>query len=183
LSNIPLFKATIQERKHFMERIWAPWRLQYVTGCDDKKETCVFCDHVNVQDREKKILARGEHCFVIMNIFPYNNGHLMVAPYRHISELSQLNREEMYEILECLAKWTEILKSAMYCHGFNIGINIGRIAGAGIADHLHIHIVPRWDGDTNFMPVISDTKVIPQSLEDCYDLLIKTKEKMDGERK
>lgn len=166
-----------------MERIWAPWRLKYVTGCDDKKDTCIFCDHVKEQDREKKILARGEHCFVVMNIFPYNNGHLMVAPYRHVSDLSQLNREEMYEILECLAEWTEILKSAMHCHGFNVGINLGRIAGAGIADHLHVHIVPRWDGDTNFMPVIADTKIIPQSLEECYDLLIKTKEKRDGRDK
>lgn len=166
-----------------MERIWAPWRLKYVTGCDDKKDTCIFCDHVKEQDHEKKILARGEHCFVVMNIFPYNNGHLMVAPYRHVSDLSQLNREEMYEILECLAEWTEILKSAMHCHGFNIGINLGRIAGAGIADHLHVHIVPRWDGDTNFMPVIADTKIIPQSLEECYDLLIKTKEKRDGRDK
>ncbi|MCD4785043.1 MAG: HIT domain-containing protein [Candidatus Eremiobacteraeota bacterium] len=163
-----------------MERLWAPWRLKYVTKCDEKKDICVFCEHLKEQDREKKILARGEHCFVIMNIFPYNNGHLMVAPYRHVSSLTDLNREEMYEVLECLAEWTEILKSAMFCHGFNIGINLGRIAGAGIADHLHVHIVPRWDGDTNFMPIIGDTKIIPQSLEECYDLLKKTKEKRDG---
>lgn len=155
-----------------MERLWAPWRLKYVTATDEKNG-CVFCDHNEEQDEDKKILQRGKHCFVIMNIFPYNNGHIMVAPYRHICKLTDLEPEEKLEMMDMLTLWTEILREKMNCHGFNIGLNLGRIAGAGIDDHMHFHIVPRWNGDTNFMPVIADIKVIPQSLEDCYQILRK----------
>lgn len=154
-----------------MERLWAPWRLQYVKGTDDEKDGCVFCLSGEVKDRDKLILDRGKTCFVIMNIYPYNNGHIMVAPYRHLGDFSLLTSEEKCEIMELLSKWTDIIKRTMYCHGFNIGINLGRIAGAGIADHIHFHIVPRWNGDTNFMPVIGDAKVLPESLEQCYNSL------------
>ena len=159
-----------------MERMWAPWRLNYVSSTDDKKDGCIFCDDSECSDKERFILERGEHSIVIMNIYPYNNGHLMVAPRRHLCSLSALREEERNEIMMFLGKWTDILKKALFCHGFNVGVNLGRIAGAGIADHMHFHIVPRWNGDTNFMPVLADIKVIPQSLEDCYELLIKTME-------
>jgi ATP adenylyltransferase len=162
-----------------MERLWAPWRLQYVNATDNKKEQCVFCDQEGVDDELRKILYRGNKCIVIMNIFPYNNGHLMIAPRRHISKLTDLDNEEKLEIMDLLAKWTEILTRAMNCHGFNVGLNMGRIAGAGIDDHMHFHIVPRWNGDTNFMPVLTDIKVIPQSLEDCFSILKKTMMEME----
>lgn len=165
-----------------MERIWAPWRLEYVSVTDCKHSGCVFCCHTQEQDEEKRILHRGKHSFVIMNIFPYNNGHIMIAPYNHVSSLSDLSVEEMCEMMELLRDWTDTIKKSMHCHGFNIGLNLGRIAGAGIADHMHIHIVPRWDGDTNFMPVIADIKVIPQSLDSCYKLLKQEwREKQDAE--
>jgi len=164
-----------------MERIWAPWRLEYVANTDNKKDYCIFCDDTDETDEKRKILKRGEHCFAIMNIFPYNNGHTLIAPYRHVANLADLKKEEMCEIMESLGIWTEILKKALHCHGFNIGVNIGRIAGAGIAEHIHFHIVPRWDGDTNFMPVLADTKIIPQSLDDCFSLLKRTLEaQVDG---
>jgi len=160
-----------------MERIWAPWRLNYVSNTDNKREVCVFCNDPECTDEERFILQRGEHSIVIMNIFPYNNGHIMVAPVRHTCSLSALTGDERNEIMFFLGEWTEILKQALQCHGFNVGVNLGRIAGAGIEDHLHFHIVPRWNGDTNFMPVLADIKVIPQSLEDCYNLLKTTMEK------
>ncbi len=129
---------------------------------------------------EKKILQRGEHCFVIMNIFPYNNGHIMVAPYRHICKLHDLNADEKLEMMDMLSRWTDILQEKLNCHGFNVGLNLGRTAGAGIDDHMHFHIVPRWNGDTNFMPVLADIKIIPQSIEDCYDMLLKASEELTG---
>lgn len=165
-----------------MERLWAPWRLQYVTSTDNKRDVCVFCDQDDVDDESRKILERGKTCIVIMNIFPYNNGHLMIAPRRHIAKLADLNNEEKLEIMNLLTKWTDILTKALNCQGFNVGLNVGRIAGAGIDDHMHFHIVPRWNGDTNFMPVMADIKVIPQSLEDCYEILIKTMRELEGER-
>ncbi len=163
-----------------MERIWAPWRLNYVSSTDDKREGCVFCDDSERNDGERFILQRGQYSIVIMNIFPYNNGHIMVAPTRHTCSLSALTDEERNEIMKFLGEWTEILKQALQCHGFNVGVNLGRIAGAGIADHLHFHIVPRWNGDTNFMPVLADVKVIPQSLEDCFNLLKESLEKFNN---
>ena len=151
-----------------MEKLWAPWRLKYVQATDNKEVGCVFCLDDDCDDVQRRILQRGKFCFVIMNIFPYNNGHLLVAPYRHTSDFAGLTSEEKLEIMELIGLWTKILKKTMFCHGFNIGANLGRIAGAGIADHLHFHIVPRWNGDTNFMPVIGNTKVLPESIEDCY---------------
>ncbi len=151
-----------------MEKLWAPWRMKYVQNTDSCEGGCVFCLEEGCDDIKCRILQRGKHAFVIMNIYPYNNGHLLIAPYRHTADLAGLTPEEKLEIMELLGLWTKILKKAMSCHGFNVGANLGRIAGAGIADHLHFHIVPRWNGDTNFMPVIGNTKVLPESLEDCY---------------
>ena len=154
-----------------MERLWAPWRMAYVEKCDEPCE-CIFC-HLPKKgnDRDNLILFRGELSFVIMNKFPYAVGHLMVTPYKHTSDMNDLSVEELTEISINVRRTLNVLKSAMSPQGFNIGVNLGRSGGAGIIDHVHYHIVPRWNGDSNFMPVIGDTKIISQSLEETYDRL------------
>lgn len=160
-----------------MNKIFAPWRIEYIKM--EKIEGCIFCKLPAMNEDEKNlILYRGKQAFVIMNNYPYNPGHVMVAPYRHVAEFENLKKEEVEEIYELISLMLRAIKNAMNPHGFNIGINIGRVAGAGIEDHIHVHIVPRWNGDTNFMPVIADTKVIPQSLEDTYKELKKEIEKI-----
>ncbi len=158
-----------------MERLWAPWRLQYIKNADKmNEEGCIFCDLPAAnpdKDREHLILFRGERAFVIMNRFPYNNGHLMVVPYKHTGSLEQLSAEERLELMNLVERSVAVLSQAISPHGFNIGMNLGRIAGAGIDEHLHFHIVPRWNGDTNFMPVLADTKVISAALIETYDQL------------
>jgi len=160
-----------------MKTIWAPWRIEYVTK--EKEEGCIFCEKPKEEnDRENLILYRGESGFIILNRYPYSNGHLMAVPYRHIKELAELNDRERVELMNLTIKSVEILK-VMKPDGFNIGMNLGRVAGAGIDDHLHFHIVPRWSGDTNFMPVIGDLKVMPEYLNQTYLKLteqLKTKE-------
>ena len=156
-----------------MKQLWAPWRIEYIKL--EKPEECIFCKAVKEnRDEENLVLWRGKVAFVIMNKFPYNNGHLMIAPYRHVGHFEELTKEELTEMGIILQKCVKVLKKAMSPDGFNVGINIGKIAGAGVEDHIHIHIVPRWSGDTNFMPVISDTRVIPQALHDTYSCLLYT---------
>jgi ATP adenylyltransferase len=151
-----------------MEQLWAPWRMQYIAKADHV-EGCIFCVFPSEEnDEERLILERGEHTFIILNAFPYTNGHLMVTPYRHTADLNDLDDEEMLEMLAMTRRGVNLLKKAFKPDGFNIGINMGRVGGAGIADHIHIHIVPRWSGDTNFMPVIADVRVIPESLSAVY---------------
>ncbi len=155
-----------------MEQLWAPWRMSYVTGIKKPEEGCVFCNKPQQNnDRENLVLFRGKKCFVVMNLFPYNNGHLMVIPYQHTSDILDLDGESAADLwnLVCLGK--RVLTEAMQPQGFNIGMNIGRGGGAGIDQHIHMHIVPRWNGDTNFMPVIGKTKVISQALHETYDTL------------
>lgn len=153
-----------------MERLWAPWRLEYIAG--EKTEGCIFCVFPSQNDdRKNRILYRGEHAFVIMNAFPYSNGHLLVVPYCHISDLSELTDEQSLELMQLVKKSICVLKEAFRPDGINVGVNQGTAAGAGIADHVHLHIVPRWNGDTNFMPVFADVKVIPEALETTYDKL------------
>lgn len=153
-----------------MERIWAPWRMDYILG--DKDKECVFCiGPEEKDDKEKLIIARGKYCFVILNKYPYNNGHLMVTPYRHVSELTLLNDPELLEIMQFTQHSLKVFKKTMRPGGFNIGINTGITGGAGIKDHIHLHVVPRWEGDTNFMPVIGCTKIMPQHLQDTYNIL------------
>jgi ATP adenylyltransferase len=153
-----------------MERIWAPWRIEYVTA--DETPGCIFCNKpTEDRDKENMILFRGKLSFIMLNAFPYNNGHLMVAPYRHVGEFSEVNDEEMLDIMRLTRVGKDVLAKAFCPDGFNIGINLGRVAGAGIADHIHVHIVPRWNGDTNFMPVLADIKVMPQALERAYEVL------------
>jgi ATP adenylyltransferase len=150
------------------DRLWAPWRMKYIEAAARGEENgCFLCDNPKLEDSPQNlVLCRGHHCFVMMNLYPYNNGHLMVAPYRHIADLHQLTGEEWAEMGELIKLSLSALSETMHPHGHNIGLNLGRVAGAGIEDHLHLHIVPRWSGDTNFMPVIADTKVVSESLEE-----------------
>jgi ATP adenylyltransferase len=150
--------------------LWAPWRLEYVEG--PPPGGCIFCDKPSLgADRAALIVARWETCYAILNRFPYNNGHLMLAPFRHEAELSGLEPKERYELADKVALAGEALKRAFAPDGLNVGLNLGAAAGAGVAGHLHWHIVPRWHGDTNFMPVLADTKVIPQALEKTWEIL------------
>ncbi|MFC2061124.1 HIT domain-containing protein [Elusimicrobiota bacterium] len=152
------------------EILWAPWRVKYITRCDDME--CIFCEKPELsKDSENYILHRGEKAFALLNIYPYNNGHLMIAPYKHTGDISELSAEEWAEMMELVSIFTEKIKKEMQAQGFNIGMNVGRIAGAGFCDHLHMHVVPRWGGDTNFMPVIGDQKVISESLDSVYNKL------------
>lgn len=152
-----------------MEHLWAPWRIEYIMM--EKAEGCILCEKpAQKDDRRNYILYRGQENYVIMNRYPYNPGHLMIAPYRHVANLDELTENERIEHFEVVSQSTRILWEAFCPGGFNIGLNLGRAAGAGIDDHLHTHIVPRWSGDTNFMAV-SGTKVIPEALAETYDKL------------
>jgi ATP adenylyltransferase len=155
------------------EQLWATWRLQYIESADSV-EGCIFCDfpaHAESQDTANLILYRGPHAFIILNAFPYSNGHLMVVPYRHTANFDDFTDEEMLDVMHLTQISLRVLKSAFKPDGFNLGVNMGRVAGAGIASHLHWHIVPRWNGDTNFMPVLADVRVIPESLQVVYTRL------------
>ncbi len=154
-----------------MKFLWAPWRIEYILSNKDKT-TCIFCErYPQNNDRENLILYRGEKVFVIMNRFPYNSGHLMVVPYQHTGDIQNLSVEENQELMKVIQVSIAVLEEVMQPHGFNIGMNLKRVAGAGIEDHLHFHIVPRWDGDTNFMPIISNTKVVSEALDKTYEKL------------
>jgi ATP adenylyltransferase len=148
-----------------MERLWTPWRLSYVTSASEPASSspCIFCDALARGD-EPLVAWVGRRAFVILNKFPYNNGHLMVVPKRHVDRLARLDRDELLEIMELSQAAEQALARIYSPHGFNLGINLGRSAGAGIADHLHVHIVPRWDGDTSFMTVFGETRVLPEEL-------------------
>lgn len=153
-----------------MEKLWAPWRLEYI-GKDDSGP-CVFClDTDPVQDAARLVLLRGRHSFIIMNRYPYSNGHLLVVPYRHLDSPASFSADEVQEMHRQMVLCQDLLRDTCAAQGFNIGWNIGRVAGAGITAHLHMHVVPRWAGDTNFLPVLADVRVIPQHLDDTYALL------------
>ena len=153
-----------------MERLWAPWRLQYVAK--EKAGGCIFCDKpLAGDDRAAYIVHRGTLAFVLLNAFPYNNGHIMVAPYAHIANLEELPPDALHEMMDLSQLGTRALKNSFNPDGLNLGFNLGAAAGAGIKDHIHLHLVPRWVGDTNFMPVIGDVRVIPESLDQTYDKL------------
>jgi len=166
------------------ENLWAPWRIKYVQGLDGSEKpasnrtdrqggSCFICHNVkNPQDDEKNlVLWRTAKCIVILNRFPYNNGHLLIAPNRHIGELAQADDEELLELVKLVSLTQKALSLTIKPHGFNVGMNFGRCAGAGLPEHLHIHVVPRWDGDTNFMSICSDTDVISQSLTELFEQL------------
>lgn len=156
-----------------MDFLWAPWRIQYIKNAIGKKDDgCILCHYPAQNDDEKSlILYRGQYSFVIMNRYPYNAGHIMVSPLRHCNALDGLNDAERDELFQIVSRCTTILREVFHCEGFNVGMNLGRIAGAGVDQHIHMHIVPRWNGDNNFMPVLADTRVINEAIEDTYKTL------------
>ena len=153
-----------------MDRIWAPWRMNYIES--SKKPGCVFCQKSqSKKDKKNLVLYRGMETFILMNLYPYTNGHLMIAPYLHTSDVNELAEIANKEIMQFAKDCVNILKSKLGAEGFNFGANLGKVAGAGIDQHIHYHIVPRWSGDTNFMPVISDTKVMIEKLNKTWERL------------
>ena len=154
------------------ERLWAPWRLEYIKG--PKPDECIFCAKPDAgDDRTSLIVHRGERAFVILNAYPYNNGHLMVAPFEHVPSIEELDPDSLLELMQLAQRSLGALREVYGPEGFNIGINQGKIAGAGVEEHVHLHVVPRWGADTNFMPVLSSTRVLPQSLSDSQEALAK----------
>ncbi len=153
-----------------MERLWSPWRMAYIESAKDEVSGgCVFCDVLRSDEAEgNRILHRGELAWVTLAKYPYNPGHLLVLPIRHTAELEDLTADEHTEIASLLARSIRALREQADPHGFNVGLNLGRIAGAGIPEHLHWHIVPRWSGDTNFMPVVGETRVLPELLDETF---------------
>lgn len=150
-----------------MEKLWAPWRMEYILA--EKTEGCILCQKpAQDNDEANYILHRGQKNYVILNKYPYNSGHLMIVPYRHFDSLEELTAGERHEHLDMVSRAIAVLRRELSPEGFNTGMNIGKAAGAGIADHIHTHIVPRWQGDTNFMPAISDTRVVPEALAETY---------------
>lgn len=152
-----------------MNLLWAPWRMEYIKRDRSKPSGCVFCEkHQKTDDAENLVLYRAKTSFILMNLYPYNNGHLLIAPYRHIGEYTELTDSERREITDLSSLSITVMKKVFKPQGFNMGMNIGEVSGAGIADHLHQHIIPRWSGDTNFMPVIGQTKVMVEGLLDTW---------------
>lgn len=152
-----------------MENLWAPWRMAFITPKTPPAPGCIFCTQPSEhRDEEHHILYRGEHCFMMLNLYPYNNGHLMVVPYQHIGTFESLDPATLADLTAQIQLALKALRLAMNPDGFNMGVNEGKVAGAGFADHIHFHVVPRWNGDTNFMPVIADIKVIPEHLDNVY---------------
>lgn len=148
-----------------MDRLWSPWRLEYVTGSKDDAG-CVLCEAPQASAQSPLLLFQGPTCYVILNLYPYNNGHVMVVPYRHVPTLARLTAEELQEVARLTQRAEVALMEAYTPQGINAGLNLGKPAGAGILEHLHVHLVPRWNGDTNFMTVVGDTRVLPESLSD-----------------
>jgi ATP adenylyltransferase len=163
--------AGVTAREKSMKYVWAPWRIEYIRA--EKPKGCILCDKPKEnKDKDNYILFRGKKNFIMLNSYPYNPGHLLVAPYRHIGSPEELTEAERNEHYELISRSIVVLKKVLKPAGFNLGANLGRVAGAGIEDHFHSHIVPRWQGDNNFMPVLGEAKVIPQALADTYETLI-----------
>lgn len=159
-----------------MEHIWSPWRMQFIDELRARESGCIFCElmvapspEFGKSDKDRLILYRGKHCFVLMNRFPYNNGHLLIVPFKHTGKMTEISGDEYAEMMALCAKSQDIMSSCIEAQGFNCGFNIGRLAGAGVVDHIHLHVVPRWLGDSNFMPIISDTRSMPEYLSATYD--------------
>jgi len=154
-----------------MDKLWAPWRSKYLYLRKNKK--CIFCSNKPSDAKTNYIIERSRHSFAMLNIYPYNNGHVMAAPYRHVGSLDKLTDDELTDLFGLVNKVKVRIDKSLKPHGYNIGLNIGKVGGAGFAGHVHVHIVPRWTGDTNFMPVTAGTKVISESLGAMYRLLKK----------
>jgi len=167
-----------------MERLWAPWRAEYIASVEEMKD-CLFCTVGSTpaeEDAKNFLLLRAEKCFVMLNAFPYNTGHVMVAPFRHVGNLEEMDDAELAELMKLTQFMERVLKKAYKPHGFNIGMNLGAVAGAGVRGHIHLHILPRWEGDTNFMPTIGQTKVLSESLEVSYEKIKGAINELGGER-
>jgi ATP adenylyltransferase len=155
-----------------MKHLWAPWRMSYIGSIPDQSD-CVLCDVArSPDDAANLVVERRQRSFVVLNRFPYNNGHTLVCPLAHKSSLEELTSDELLELMEATRDTVALLARVMKADGFNVGLNLGRVAGAGLPGHVHLHVVPRWDGDTNFMPVLADVKVIPQALEELREKLV-----------
>jgi ATP adenylyltransferase len=153
-----------------MKHLWSPWRLEYLTS--PKTEGCIFCDACQGDDdRESLVLLRGERAYLVLNRFPYNNGHFMAVPYSHVPSLEDLDTSTLTEMMLLVNRGVGALRATMAPQGFNIGANLGQVAGAGVEEHVHMHVVPRWAGDTNFMPVLGDIRVVPQTWLQTFDML------------
>ena len=157
-----------------MDTLWAPWRMEYILKAKEgQEEPCIFCSRIAQKtDQQNLILWRGKDAFIIMNRFPYNNGHQMVVPYQHTGNMNDLQSKEQLELYQLLQLAANALEKVMSPHGFNIGMNLGKAAGAGVPSHVHTHVVPRWRGDTNFMQVLVDVKVLPEALAETYRRLL-----------
>ncbi len=155
-----------------MDRLWSPWRYKYVTQATPS-DACIFCRKPSEQkDRENYILHRGEHNFVLLNLFPYTNGHLMIAPYRHVPRMADAGRPALMEMMDLAAEAERALTAVYRPQGLNVGMNLGECAGAGVAGHIHMHVLPRWTGDANFMTTVGETRVLPEDLDVTYDRLL-----------
>jgi ATP adenylyltransferase len=158
-----------------LDRLYTPWRMKYVTATDKHTQGCVFCANWqadSVNDRSNYIIYRGQTTFTVMNIYPYNTGHLMILPCAHVGALVEVDPATQFEMITLTTYFTGLLSEVLHPDGFNVGLNMGRAGGAGIDSHLHIHVVPRWQGDSNFMPIIGETRVLPELLEDTYDKIV-----------
>mgnify|MGYP001571960511 CR=1 FL=1 len=156
-----------------MDHLWTPWRMTYLTNNQPKPDGCIFCNVLKTPEEDEKnlILHRAQHCFVILNLYPYNNGHLMIVPLDHVESIEGMSTNALTEMMTLSQHALLVLRKAYNPQAFNVGINIGAAAGAGVPGHVHLHVVPRWGGDTNFMPVISNTRVIPEMIEQTYKRL------------
>jgi ATP adenylyltransferase len=153
-----------------LHRLWATWRMKYISSIGEEATGCIFCDLPREEDGPANLIVhRGKHTFVILNLYPYNNGHAMVVPSRHVAQLHELTDEESLEMMQLAGLLTSALSDTIKAQGFNLGMNLGRVAGAGIPGHVHLHVVPRWLGDTNFMPVVGETRVLPEDLAETYE--------------
>lgn len=165
-----------------MDKLWAPWRIGYVKSIKKTKSGCLFCRSLKSKGKNY-IFLKNKHSFAILNIFPYNNGHIMISPNRHIRHLKALTNKEINDIFKTLKQVTYLLDNVLRPQGYNVGMNTGKCSGAGIPGHLHLHVVPRWQGDTNFMPIISNTKIISQSLDELYRTLVRQSVKLTKKTK
>ena len=155
-----------------MDYIYTPWRYQYVSTVDDREQECVFCDRVTRDnDRENLIVFRDNLCFAMLNLYPYSTGHVMIAPYKHTGTIEELDADNLAGMMALAQRCMAAIRDAFDPQGFNLGINIARVAGAGITDHVHLHVVPRWSGDSNFMSVVADTRVLPMTLDQVWEAL------------
>ncbi len=155
-----------------MDHLWTPWRYSFVTGADSMAG-CIFCDLPKLDDKQSSIVHRGEHCFVILNTYPYTNGHVMVVPYAHLDELQKLPTEASREMMTLMQKMESVLRALYVPDGINMGMNIGRAAGAGVAAHIHMHVLPRWIADANFLSVVGETRVLPEALDVTWERIRK----------